>query len=147
MDVSYHFVAHASDSDILVLVVVGRLPLEPGADGGHLGLRLFQRDVRLQPPDHAVVMRRPRFGFLEGRGGEPDIGLLGEVESARQHAYDAERLIQHPYGLAKRPRIAAEVALPKRVADENRGCATRFLLLGCERTTQHRLHAEEPKEL
>ena len=55
------------------------LLLEPGGNRGQLGLRLLERDVRLEPRDREEIVCRATG--RTGRLGKPEIGLARELEA------------------------------------------------------------------
>jgi hypothetical protein len=112
----------------------GELPLRLGGEGVGFGLRLFERDARLQPADHperdAValggVIGEARRGPDIGRPFHIGIGREEQLEARRQHAHHLRTGASgHLNGVADDGGVAAKAPLEILVAQDGDDWQTR----------------------
>ena len=112
-----------------------------------LGLRGLARHAggEARPHRHRVVV--PHLELLVDRERHPHLEVgLQEVEAARQHPDDRERLAVDEERLADDARVAAVAALPQPVGQDDDPVPARHLLLGQEGAAHGRPHAEHREE-
>ena len=110
---------HLAGVELLVGVGIGGR--EPPRDRRRLGVRLIERDARLQQAEHRRVVRRRVVALARRELAEernPELLVGREREALRHHADDGGGLAVQAEALADDVRRAAEVALPQRVADD-----------------------------
>ena len=134
------------------LVVRGEAP----ADDVDVGRRPLAGDARLQPAEdvqdreHARVLIDPALGRGAKRARRRrhvDVVLLRVVRHVRQHADDGVRPVVHLEHLPDDVPVAAELALPVRVADDQHRRRARLVVVGHERAAEDRLDAEDAEEV
>jgi hypothetical protein len=120
------------------------------AEAIHVGASRLEARSCLQPPDDAddaAPAVAPRAIAIQPRR-RPDIGVVvHEAEGGRHHADDLRRdVIQMDEASDDAP-VAAEARLPETMADDGRGRRIRPVVVFGERSAEHRLDAQQKKEL
>ncbi len=88
-NVAYHFIPHARYGDAPALVALRILLLETPGNRGHLGLGLFERYACFQPAYGEPALPSTASGRPDGRN--PNVSIVGEAETGRQHTGDRAR--------------------------------------------------------
>ena len=101
------------------------------SDQAHLSLRLFQRDTGLQPADadNVVIVALLVRVFIESEG-RPELRFpVGEVKVGRHDANDCVRLPIEKDRLPQNAGIAAELVLPKCIAQNDGSRSARGIVM------------------
>ena len=138
--------------------VVGELARDLRGDAVDLPPRLLERHARLHPADDAQVVLAARRARVDDRVqdlvglqivGHARVRRHHQPEPGRHHADDGVRLVVDLDAPADDRRIAAEAALERRPAQENRPRRRLRLLLvvGTERAAERGVGAEHREEI
>src|SRR5208283_4458793 len=108
-------------------VLGGIIPSQAAHDDLEIGLRLRDRNRRLQAPHHGDGMEAPVLHGTLGYQRHPDDAVAGwESKRGRKNAHDLCGLSVHEYGLLKDLGIGIESGFPEILANERYGACTIF---------------------
>src|SRR5207249_11100613 len=119
---------------------------EPGHDGLHLCLRLFERDARLQPADEVEVLAAPDTArYLPHRG--PHLHWRKPPERGRHHPDDRGRPAVECDGASHDAWVAPEAPHPVTLAQDGDTGAAHLVLFREEIPAERRPHAQRGEEV
>src|SRR5262249_20012370 len=116
-------------------------------DRFHLVLRLPERDARLEPSQHSVIVPLIRADRIDAHRRQHIDTTVAVAEILRQHADDRIRIVVDRNALAGDGRIGAESPLPQPVAQDHDALAVRRIFLLRETAPDGRIHAQYAEEI
>src|SRR5205823_602567 len=119
---------------------------EPGHDGLHPCLRLFERDPRLQPADEVEVLAAPDAARHLPHSG-PHVHWREPPERGRQNPDDCGGAAVEGDGAAHDARVTPETSHPIAVTQERDAGAVRLVFFREEVPSEGWAHAERREEV
>jgi hypothetical protein len=118
------------------------------SDQAHITLRLFQADSFLDKPYNLTIQPSALLSVGNNRvGRDPEVCLVGKLETGWQDTNHHQRSSVHPNRLAKGIATSSKATLPKSMTGENGAAAPRRRLFWCKRPADEWFQIKNMKEL